>query len=383
MGAIVLLAAAAAAQEQRRRARDAARRREEERKKQENKNNSNRSHSSSSERIPYLDCLMYEIKADETLSKFFAALKDNAERAREEQGKSLRDEAQNIANMIEKYLEGRLEIEKRLVASGIEVRSLLSDYYSMDSFSIISKEDPHSDQCRQITTGVTFNGLDLSLNSLDNTRFRERYESQKEKCDGLRIEKGEKEELIKKQESLLKYVPFGKNARRDVIAKTKKELKEIERELEREERLRKELETFESFTPSQIQDIRKYLEATICMYKAMQSIRSKAREFAAKVPKIDEKTIIEKALEATMDELHLGEEELADIFRRMDKVAIKRYRGEFDDEGIYYDFSDYGLLGRKKDLVRGFIKHVYEEDPEFAERNMVEVIKDEESREQE
>ena len=160
MGAIVLLAAAAAAQEQRRRARDAARRREEERKKQENKNNSNRSHSSSSERIPYLDCLMYEIKADETLSKFFAALKDNAERAREEQGKSLRDEAQNIANMIEKYLEGRLEIEKRLVASGIEVRSLLSDYYSMDSFSIISKEDPHSDQCRQITRGVTFNGLD-------------------------------------------------------------------------------------------------------------------------------------------------------------------------------------------------------------------------------
>ena len=285
--------------------------------------------------------------------------------------------------MIEKYLEGRSEIEKRLVASGIEVRSLLSDYYSMDSFSIISKEDPHSDQCRQITTGVTFNGLDLSLNSLDNPRFRERYESQKEKCDGLRIEKGEKEELIRRQESLLKYVPFGKNARRDVIAKTKKELKEIERELEREEHLRKELETFESFSPSQIQDIRKYLEATICMYKAMQSIRSKAREFAAKVPKIDEKTIIEKALEATMDELHLGEEEMADIFRRMDKVAIKRYRGEFDDEGIYYDFSDYGLMGRKKDLVRGFIKHVYEEDPEFAERNMVEVIKDEESREQE
>ena len=381
MGAIVLLAAAAAAQEQRRRARDTARRREEERKNQEN--NSRRSYSSSSERIPYLDCLMYEIKADETLSKFFAALKDNAERAREEQGKSLRDEDKNIANMIEKYLEGRSEIEKRLVASGIEVRSLLSDYYSMDSFSIISKEDPHSDQCRYITTGMTFNGLNLSLKTLDNPPFRERYESQKKKCDGLRIEKGEKEELIEKQESLLKYVPFGKNARRDVISKTEKELREIERELEREERLRKELETFESLSPSQIQDIRKYLEATICMYKAMQSIRSKAREFAAKVPKIDEKTIIEKALEATMDELHLGEEELADIFRRMDKVAIKRYRGEFDDEGKYYDFSDYGLLGRKKDLVRGFIKHVYEEDPEFAERNMVEVIKDEKSREQE
>ena len=206
MGAIVLLAAAAAAQEQRRRARDAARRREEERKKQEN--NSRRSYSSSSERIPYIDCLMHEIETDETLSKFFAALKDNAERAREEQGKSLRDEAQNIANMIEKYLEGRLEIEKRLVASGIEVRSLLSDYYSMDSFSIISKEDPHSDQCKYITTGMTFNGLDLSLNSLDNPRFRERYESQKEKCDGLRIDKGEKEELIKRQESLFNILSF-------------------------------------------------------------------------------------------------------------------------------------------------------------------------------
>jgi hypothetical protein len=67
----------------------------------------------------------------------------------------------------------------------------------------------------------------------------------------------------------------------------------------------------------------------------------------------------------------------------MDRVAIRRNRGEYDGKGRYYEYRSYGLEGRKKDLVHGFVKHVYEEDPDFVERNMEEVLEDEESRENE
>ena len=382
MSYLLFLAAAAAAQEQRRRSRNAARRRQEERRKKERENNSSRGYSSYGETIPYLDCLMYELEGDEKLAQFFKALKENAERAREESGKDYREGAQEIASMVERYQEGRAQIEKRLTDSGIEVKGIDSKSYSMDDFSIISKERSYS-KYNYVSTRTSFNGLELTLDRLNNPDFKEKYESQKAKCDELRVQKAMKEKELSRQQSLLKYLPFGKPDRRLEISKINDELKSINRELEVEAQYRQEMETFESFTPEQLEDIRKYLEATDCMSRAIDSINAKAREFRGKLPSIDEKDIIEKAFNDTIAELGLEEADIADIFRRMDRVAIRRNRGEYDGKGTYYEYRSYGLEGRKKDLVHGFVKHVYEEDPDFVERNMEEVLEDEKSRDEE
>lgn len=382
MSYLLFLAAAHAAQEQRRRSRNAARRRQEERRKKERENNSSRGYSSYSETIPYLDCLLYEIDSDEKLAYFFKTLKENAEKLREESRSSDRDEAQEIASMVERYQEGRAQIEKRLTDSGIEVKGIDSKSYSMDSFRIVSKESSYG-RYDYITTRTSFNGLELTLDRLNNPDFKEKYESQKAKCDELRVKKELKEKELSRQQSLLKYLPFGKSDRRLEISKINDELNSINRELEVEAQYRQEMETFESFTPEQLEDIKKYLEATDCMSRAIDSINAKAREFRGKLPRIDEKDIVERAFNNTIEELGLEEADIADIFRRMDRVAIRRNRGEYDGKGTYYEYRSYGLEGRKKDLVHGFVKHVYEEDPDFVDRNMEEVLEDEESRENE
>lgn len=382
MSYLLFLAAVHAAQEQRRRSRNAARRRQEERRKKERENNSSRGYSSYSETIPYLDCLLYEIDSDEKLAYFFKTLKENAEKLREESRSSDRDEAQEIASMVERYQEGRAQIEKRLTDSGIEVKGIDSKSYSMDSFRIVSKESSYG-RYDYITTRTSFNGLELTLDRLNNPDFKEKYESQKGKCDELRVQKAMKEKELSRQQSLLKYLPFGKPDRRLQIAKIKDALKSIEEELALEEKYRKEMEIFESFTPEQLEDIRKYLEATDCMSRAIDSINAKAREFRGKLPSIDEKDIVERAFNNTIEELGLEEADIADIFRRMDRVAIRRNRGEYQGKGRYYEYRSYGIEGARKDLVRGFVKHVYEEDPDFVERNMEEVLEDEQSRDEE
>lgn len=382
MSYLLFLAAAAAAQEQRRRSRNAARRRQEERRKKERENNSSRGYSSYSETIPYLDCLMYELEGDEKLAQFFKALKENAERAREESGKGYRESAQDIATMVDNYQEGRSQIEKKLTDSGIEVKGIDSKGYSLDSFSIVSKESTY-DRYTYISTRATFNGLELTTDKLNNPDFKEKYEEQKKKCDELRVQKAMKEKELSRQQSLLKYLPFGKPDRRLQISKIKDALKSIEEELALEEKYRKEMQIFESFTPEQRKNIQRYLIATDYMSRAIDSINKMAREFRGKLPSIDEKDIIEKAFNDTIAELGLEEADIADIFRRMDRVAIRRNRGEYNGKGTYYEYRSYGLEGRKKDLVHGFVKHVYEEDPDFVERNMEEVLEDEKSRDEE
>ena len=382
MSLVPILLVAHAAQEQRRKSRNAARRRQEERKRQEENNSSRSSYSSYRYTIPYLDCLMYEIDSDEKLSCFFETLKENAEKLREESGKGYRESAQDIATMVDNYQEGRSQIEKKLTDSGIEVKGIDSKGYSLDSFSIVSKESTY-DRYTYISTRATFNGLELTTDKLNNPDFKEKYEEQKKKCDELRVQKAMKEKELSRQQSLFKYLPFGKPDRRLQISKIKDALKSIEEELALEEKYRKEMQIFESFTPEQRKTIQRYLIATDYMSRAIDSINKMAREFRGKLPSIDEKDIIEKAFNDTIAELGLEEADIADIFRRMDRVAIRRHRGEFDGKSEYFEYADYGIKGRKKDLVKGFIKHVYEEDPDFVDRNMEEVLEDEETRDKE
>ena len=67
-----------------------------------------------------------------------------------------------------------------------------------------------------------------------------------------------------------------------------------------------------------------------------------------------------------MEKEGLTEEQIMAIFQKLDRVAIRRNRGEYDALNSRRYSTD--------EVVRGFVTHVYEEDPEFVDRNFDEVL---------
>ena len=381
MSYLLFVAAAYAAQEQRRRARSAARKRAEERKKEEEKKARNSYYSERrNPEVSYLDCVIQEIQEDEVLQKFFGTLLKNAQIYRRSKGVENEDAAKEMDGLIGRYVEERQKVLDRIKASGIQVNEYDNRAYSLDEFDLNKTEREFN--YANIKGVSTFNGLRITTADIENDSFRKRYEAQKAKCDELRKEKEELERKLKRQETLKKYIIFGRYDREEEIRNIYKRLDQIEKEIGKEKELEREFKTYEAFTPEQIKDIKDYLDASASIGRGINSIRANIYQFGQQIPKLGDKEVLDNALNATMEELGMGEEEIADVFRRMDKVAIKRQRGEYGDSYQIRDYRSSYRTGRFSSLVASFIKNIYEEDPNFVERNMEEVLKDEVTRDE-
>ena len=381
MSYLLFVAAAYAAQEQRRRARSAARKRAEERKKEEEKKARNSYYSERrNPEVSYLDCVIQEIQEDEVLQKFFGTLLKNAQIYRRSKGVESEDAAKEMDGLIGRYVEERQKVLDKIKASGIQVNEYDNRAYSLDEFDLNKTEREFN--YANIKGVSTFNGLRITTADIENDSFRKRYEAQKAKCDELRKEKEELERKLKRQETLKKYIIFGRYDREEEIRDIYKRLDQIEKEIGKEKELEREFKTYEAFTPEQIKDIKDYLDASASIGRGINSIRANIYQFGQQIPKLGDKEVLDNALNATMEELGMGEEEIADVFRRMDKVAIKRQRGEYGDSYQIRDYRSSYRTGRFSSLVESFIKNIYEEDPNFVERNMEEVLEDEVTRDE-
>ena len=330
--------------------------------------------------VSYLDCVIQEIQEDEVLQKFFGTLLKNAQIYRRSKGVESEDAAKEMDGLIGRYVEERQKVLDRIKASGIQVNEYDNRAYSLDEFdfNITEREFNYAN----IKGVSTFNGLRITTADIENDSFRKRYEAQKAKCDELRKEKEELERKLKRQETLKKYIIFGRYDREEEIRDIYKRLDRIEKEIGKEKELEREFKTYETFTPEQIKDIKDYLDASASIGRGINSIRANIYQFGQQIPNLRDKEVLDNALNATMEELGMGEEEIADVFRRMDKVAIKRQRGEYGDSYQIRDYRSSYRTGRFSSLVASFIKNIYEEDPNFVERNMEEVLKDEVTRDE-
>lgn len=320
----------------------------------------------------YVDCVIAELDNDDVLKNFFENLLNNVQSYREEQGSEKKKEGEDILALLKGYCEGRAELVRRLNELGVKVEEFRPTKYDVTGFELDTKKRYDS-----VPTGATFNGIGLTLDELDNPKFEEEYENQKTKCDEIRANLPKLERKIKIQRILDKIIGSEKTSSNLRVSTSEKMFREDD--LYHEEQLKKRLDTYKSFTPEQLQEIHKYLEATQYIEKAINLLKTKIGEFESAIPDISEKRVIEEALSRTMAELGLGEEEIAEIYKRLDRVAIRRFRGEYDDDKSYS--RDFETPQRR--MLRGFIKHVYEEDPEFVDRNMDQVIEDEKTREDE
>jgi len=268
----------------------------------------------------------------------------------------------------------------RIKASGIQVNEYDNRAYSLDEFDLnITEREFNYANIKGVST---FNGLRITTADIENDSFRKRYEAQKAKCDELRKEKEELERKLKRQETLKKYIIFGRYDREEEIRDIYKRLDQIEKEIGKEKELEREFKTYEAFTPEQIKDIKDYLDASASIGRGINSIRANIYQFGQQIPQLGDKEVLDNALNATMEELGMGEEEIADVFRRMDKVAIKRQRGEYEYSYKTREYRSSYRTGRFSSLVESFIKNIYEEDPNFVERNMEEVLEDEATRDE-
>ena len=381
MSYLLFVAAAYAAQEKRRRARSAARKRAEERKKEEEKKARNSYYSERrNPEVSYLDCVIQEIQEDEVLQKFFGTLLKNAQIYRRSKGVEYEDAAKEMDGLIGRYVEERQKVLDRIKASGIQVNEYDNRAYSLDEFDLnITEREFNYANIKGVST---FNGLRITTADIENDSFRKRYEAQKAKCDELRKEKEELERKLKRQETLKKYIIFGRYDREEEIRDIYKRLDQIEKEIGKEKELEREFKTYEAFTPEQIKDIKDYLDASASIGRGINSIRANIYQFGQQIPQLGDKEVLDNALNTTMEELGMGEEEIADVFRRMDKVAIKRQRGEYEYSYKTREYRSSYRTGRFSSLVESFINNIYEEDPNFVERNMEEVLEDEATRDE-
>lgn len=375
MSGLLLIAAAYAAQQRRNSHRRAARLRQASR----NSSQESNSYSSSRKGVPYLDCVDIEMQDDPKMMEFFENLMWNAQTIRREKGKSIEDEAKKFDETIVKFEEERAKLVTQMQEAGIETQVTDSYSYSLAVFEVDKKSEEKS-KPKEIPIIGRFNGLYLKEAMLSNpnyTGLRDNYEKLKAECDEHREKQPQLEKKIKRTEFWLRVLPFGKDNLNQRLKDLKYELRNYADAYNREEEAKNKSEIFDALTPEQKELILKYIKATDCIRTAGYEIYSKGREFHYNIPKIDDKEVIEKALERTVQQGSITEEDIMDIFTKLDRVAIRRFRGEYDSR---VRFSSCSLSDREK-TIRGFIKHIYDEDPTMTERNMELVLEDEKTRE--
>ena len=378
MSYLLVLAAAQAAQERRKRARQRAR--QELSKRNAGQKKSDYSESYHHSRISYEECVNLELSEDNELKEFFNLLMRNVQKVRADKKSDIAREGTNILPWIDKYEEAREQALEILEKSGVTLGT--KEYHltvPVNGFDL--PESDFKEQYKNYPTCFEFNGIRLNKTILDDPDyFKTRYEKAHNVAEGSRALISSYERELKDLELMQKFNPFYREKRSRKINEINEQIKQLSEDLRKEEEAKRELDVFEGFTDEQKKELKFYFEATDIMRKASDSVKGLVSKFLKELPRVDDKDILDEAFAKTIEDEDLTEDDILNIFKRLDKVAIKRYRGEYD--GRYYiKQHDYARRGTRDDMIEGFIKHIYEEDSEFVDRNMDQVLEDEQTRE--
>ena len=360
-GAVIMLALLAKQQRDRERRMASARKRREEEELRLKKEKERRSYSSTNrgEDRSYVDCVRYELESDEELRKFFDDFEESVGDVRRYHVKEYTERALELDGVFKKYAAQMEEMKKKLEEDGVEVET--GGYLSYN-LARIGCKDVEGYTILQIP--LTFNGLKLNKKTAENPEdqtFQTCYDDLEKQTVEKEAEKAELEKELRKLERLMK-IPFtNKYQLENKIKEVKKKLDDNASFFERKEKAKKELDTFNNLTPEQRKIIVNYLEATDALHEGIKGMRDCEYSYSREMPPINSKEIMEEAL-IQMEEKGFTEEQLNKIFLKLDRIAIRRYRGDYSS-GPFVWGSKY------KGTLEGFIKHIYDTDEMFVERN--------------
>ena len=387
----------------RRRREDESRRaRERERERERESSQSSYGYGSSKSRgssgKPYIDCVMREIvyEGNTELETFAHRLDDCCRELKAQKGKEYVVEAEKCMDLVVELDAKRAEIANELQLSGVtlEVDRDTNDImvcgtggfsYENSNGDRISMLTRHNTQTVKVcyTRYTTFNGVHLDRKAVtdpNDTRYKDRYEELKEENVQVREEKERLLKEIEKKERRLKYSLFGKEDKKSNIAELKSRVAKCDEKIAAEEEAKRRYETFAKLTPEQKEKIAKYMEMSDSMDRTISMISRYGHKFQeeATIRRFEyDKEIIEQGLTYMAEKYGMEEKDIDEIFKKLDLIAIKRNRGEYDfsTTSYYGKYSEYSDSYRKiKGVMQGFIKHVYEKDEEFIERNIEETV---------
>jgi hypothetical protein len=121
---------------------------------------------------------------------------------------------------------------------------------------------------------------------------------------------------------------------------------------------KRDLETFESFTPEQKELIIQYFEATDSIDKGVSAIRELQKTRRNAAPPLTDLSVMDKALDR-MVEGGMTEEDLTEVFNRIDKIRAQRNAGAYDKRKYV---GKRGLY-----VMKTFLKDVYAHNPRSIE----------------
>lgn len=362
-GAVIMLALLARQQRERERRMAQARRRreEEERKLRLKKEAEKRLYSSSNrgENKSYADCVRYEIEEDEELRKFFDDLESSVETVRNGHVRQYTERAVELDGVLKKYASQMEELKKKLEEDGVKVTTERTLPYRLSSIGSVDREES-----ADYEMPIRFNGIRLSIEMFENPndrRYQNNYDDLEKQTAEREKEKLELEKELRRLERREK-IPFTNKYELGVkIKRVKLKIEQNAEFFQRKEEAKRELEIFNSLTPDQRKTIVDYLGAASALREGLKAIRDCEYYFDREKPNKDSKEIIEEAL-TEMEGKGYSEEDLNKIFLKLDRIAIRRYRGEYSKAPSIWS-------PKYKGTLEGFIRHAYDTDEMFVERN--------------
>ena len=144
-------------------------------------------------------------------------------------------------------------------------------------------------------------------------------------------------------------------------------IRELESNIHNNKMAIKQHEFVLGLTDEQKADFVKYIQAEECISHITYEVRNLESRFCAALPKIDSKELIIQAMKL-LEQDGLTEEEITRVFKKLDKVAILRSRDEYEHKPWFSE--------RETDIqiIKSFVKEIYESDPDFVDRNMSQIV---------
>ena len=379
MGMVPFLVIAAAEKRRRDASAAASRRRKAEEERRRKKSEESHHYSSSSKReLSYTECLFQEmIYENPKLLEFFEKLDSAVTEAIGELTPEQSKHLEECLALLGKYKEQLNGVVKKIGETGLSVDNLSYGVY----------RSAYDGRYNRAYTSVTFDGVRIPKNMAENPNdktYEDEYNQVLEKNRDLLMAEIETRSNIARLEKRLNGHYFIRSHREDderEYAKAKQKLEDIKYAKEKVEAAKKKRDVVAKLTPEQRKLIVEFYSIIEPIEQVSELIETHSRAVckARKENPRDKKEIIERAFEILGARENLSKEDIAELFDELDRIAIRRNRGEYSERYETYEQSQ--VKDRLRGTVHGFIKHIYEADPKFVERNAWEIHPEEQEQE--
>lgn len=267
---------------------------------------------------PFIECMVLATNDDPRLKEFFSVLEKEIEAVIRSKGISYEKQERQIAELVESFYQKRQVISSKLKASGIKfVENFLGPSYTLHGFD-------DSFERREFDYALIFNGLMLSKDELLNPD-KAPFEADYEKALKQVAEMDEESEEIKRTLKRPSVIFGSRKTYKDLRSR----LSYLKSHRNYADIAKRKLDTFNGFTAEQRDLLIQYFETTEAIDKGVRSMNESQKESRKVAPEKTDLTIMDEAL-TRMVNGGMTEEDLSEIFRRIDNVMANRESGLYD-----------------------------------------------------